>query len=114
MKTRKIKGLIASLFTLAMAVSVATTMAVTRQQKLPEIVLAEDVEDPETPVSNEDEAPAQPADDSIASEGQESASEESKAETPSFNSRDIFKIIIQIFKDALKDLMAHFEKWLNS
>ena len=68
MKTRKIKGLIASLFALAMAVSVATTMAVTRQQKLPEIVLAEDVEDPETPVSNEDEASAQPADNSAASE----------------------------------------------
>ena len=115
MKNKKLKGLIAALFALAMAVSVGTTLSVARVQKHPEIVLAEEA-DPETPDSSEgqDETPAE-AGDTTPTEGSESADneEESQKEVAPISSTEIVKLLIQSFKDAIKDLINHFKRWLN-
>ena len=120
MKNRRIKGLLASLFALAMAVSVGTSLSFAKAQKHPEIVLAEGEEDPETPVSSEDdeepasseETPASSEEAAPAEESSESASEEQQAASlPKISGKDILKLIFQAFKDAIKDLIRHLDKW---
>ncbi len=112
MKNKKLKGLIAALFALAMAVSVGTTLSVARVQKHPEIVLAEEA-DPETPDSSEGEEPAE-GEETPATDGSEAKeeSEESAQVTP-ISSSEIVKLIIESFKDAIKDLIDHFKRWFN-
>ena len=113
MKNKKLKGLIAVLFALAMAVSVGTTLSVARVQKHPEIVLAEEA-DPETPDSSEEEAPKEDEEATPTTDGAESATEEeTKKEVSPISSDEIVKLIIEAFKDAIKDLIAHFKKWFS-
>ena len=113
MKNKKFKGLIAALFALAMAVSVGTTLSVARVQKHPEIVLAEEA-DPETPDSSEGEEPAE-GEETPATDGSEAKeeSEESAQQVTPISSSEIVKLLIQSFKDAIKDLINHFKRWLH-
>lgn len=120
MKKKGIKSLITVFFALALAVSVGTSLSFAKAQKHPEIVLAEGEEDPETPVSSEDdeepasseETPASSDDAAPIEESSESASEEQQAAPlPKISVKDILKLIFQAFKDAIKDLIRHLDKW---
>ena len=126
MKKNKLKGLFTIFFALAMVVSVGITLPLLKANNEPQIVLAEGEEksdeSEETPKEDsENEEEASSSDDSIepASEGLESSeqssseesSQESSAARPSISFKDIMKLIFQAFKDAIKDLIHHIDKW---
>ena len=114
MKKRKINAVIGAFFALAMAISVGTTLSMARVNKHPEIVLAE--EDPETPVSSEDDTPQATAEGgSATNESQESASSSQSSSSSSSSStlKSVIKLFLKIFRDALRDLRDHVKRWLS-
>ena len=129
MKNRKLKSLFGVLFALAMALSVGTALASARFNKPAEIVLADgeeseeptetssnDEEDvssnPETPTSSEEETPATSEEPAESSEGEESASDSEYIEIE-VEPKDIFQILGNTFRDAIKDLIEHIKRWLK-
>lgn len=115
MKKRKINTLLGAIFALAMAVSAGTTLSFAKSNKHPEIVLAEEETNPETPVTDEEEAPSTDNDEAVPTkEESESSSEETATgQAPSISEDDILSIIVNTFKDAIKDLINHFKRWLS-
>ena len=119
MKNRKIKALFGMFFALALALSSGALLASAKTNKPAEIVLAEEEPDEnEEPVSSEEtpttdegeasgtEAPAEPREEA------ESATEDDMIRfevTP----KDVFTIIGEAFKDAIKDLIEHFKRWFK-
>lgn len=111
MKNRKIKGLIAALFALAMAVSVGTTLSCVKVQKHPEIVLAED--EAETPTTDEAETPSESEETAPKADSSESSKESggSSSISSSITPKKVIKLILRVLKDALKDLRDHIKRW---
>ena len=123
MKKKLLKRLSSLVFALAMVLSAGAILSSSKGQNHPEIVLAEDEEKPEvdsdetedkdeetpteseTPTTTTSETPAEPT---------SSGSEEITAKpAPSVEAKDIFKLIAKAFRDALRDLLAHFKKWFK-
>ena len=111
MKNRKIKALLISLFALTLTFSTSLTLSKARGNNRPEIVLAEGEEDPETPTSSEE--PAASEEPATATPSESEGSEEKAEESSETQNLSIADIIINIFKDALKDLIEHFKRWFH-
>ena len=117
MKTKAAKSLLASICALALAVSTGTTLSVAKVNKSPEIVLAQSEETPDTDEENSflDEN-ATPSQNENSNEAQESESESEtteKEQLPAIEPKEIVKLILKGFKDAIKDLLEHFKRWLK-
>ena len=117
MKKKLLKRLSALVFALAMVFSTGVAISVAKAENRPEIVLAEDEETPKTDTEEPKDDETTPEEDSsqeTPAEPSESSSEEAKPQnTPSVEAKDIFKMIAKAFRDALKDLLAHFKKWFK-
>ena len=123
MKNRKLKSLLGIFLALGMALSVGTALSVNKANKPAEIVLAEGDEEQETPTSNE-ETPANSETETgnAEAEGNDAASQESASvdeeaeEKPaelSISPKDIVKIFLKAFRDAIKDLLRHIKHWIG-
>ena len=122
MKNRKLKSLLGIFLALGMALSVGTALSVAKANKPAEIVLAEGDEEQETPTSNEENPANSEAESGNAeAEGngaasQESASADEEEEKPaelSISPKDIVKIFLKAFRDAVKDLLRHIKHWIG-
>ena len=123
MKKNLLKRLSALVFALAMVLSSGVAISNLRDKNEPQIVLAEDEEKPETDSSESEEkeeeaAPeSEPSTETPSETPAESTSTGNQEATPKTASSvepiDIFKLIAKAFRDALKDLFAHFKRWFN-
>ena len=111
MKKRRVNMVLGAFFALLMAVSTATTLSLANANNRPEVVLAEDKADPETPTSNESSATSglqasmQGSIESIKEEGKEIVNKVDKT--------GILKIILKTLRDALRDLRQHIRRWFK-
>ena len=112
MKKRRVNMVLGAFFALLMAVSTVTTLSLAKANNRPEVVLAEDASDSETPVSSEGsqassglQASMQGSIESIKEQGEEIVNKVDKT--------GILKIILNTLRDALRDLRQHIRRWFK-
>ena len=125
MKSKKLKLFLSGLFALSLGLSVITF---SRKANEPEIVSVEAAdedpvssnEDPNIDSSDDQETPVTPSEETPETpeepaEGEEESAPKDASETPSvdISAKGILKMLIQIFKDAWKDLVAHIKRWFK-
>ena len=108
MKKRKINMVIGAFFALAMTVSTATTLSLAKANNHPEVVLAEDVKDSETPISSATSDAAASMNGAI-----ESIKEQGKEIVNKVDKTGILKVILKTLRDALRDLRDHIRRWFK-
>ena len=112
------KNLFASIFALALAVSAGTALAKTKINNTPEIVFASEEE------THVDDESSITSDESVSSEDSENSNNEEAesanniasdlgAALSEIDTKEVFKLILEGFKDAIRDLFRHFKMWFK-
>ena len=115
MEAKRTKRLLVAMFALSLAVGGGFLLAKTPKSSLPEVVLAEG-EEPGEAIPGEEETPSEetPSEETPSEQSSESTGEAAATSVETQNlGQTAWEVLVNTFKDALKDLINHIKHWLS-
>ena len=120
MEAKRTKRLLVAMFALSLAVGGGFLLAKTPKSSLPEVVLAEG-EEPGEAIPGEEETPSEetpseetPSEETPSEQSSESTGEATATSVETQNiGQTAWEVLVNTFKDALKDLINHIKHWLS-